>query len=80
MTPKQFVARQLELPEHIRVIPDRIYMWENRTDDLRQLKNGYHPYNASDVFTSAVYYENAEYFGTNGAGRHKCYLNGVFNT
>lgn len=79
MTPKQFVARQLELPEPDRIIPDRIYMWENRTDDIETLKEGRNPLNANDAFVSAVYYENAEYFGPSGLGHRKYYPNGVFS-
>ena len=79
MTPKQFVARQLKLPEHVRVIPDRIYIRENRTEDLQRLKGGYKPFNANDVFTSAIFYENAAYFSPNGPGCYKYYPNGVFS-
>ena len=78
MTPKQFVAQQLQLPAHARVIPDRIYMRENHTDDLIMLRRGKRPYNASDMFTSAVYYENEKYFSPNGPGHLKYYPNGVF--
>lgn len=78
MTPKQFVAKQLALPEHLRVIPDRIYMGDNRADDLQSLRKGLNPFNAADVFTADVLYENAKYFSPNGAGYYKYYPNGVF--
>lgn len=78
MTPKQFVDRQLQLPAYARVIPDRLYMWTNHANDLTMLSRGKSPFNANDVFMPAVYYENAEYFGPNGPGRHKYYSNGVF--
>lgn len=80
MTPKQFVAKQLALPAPDRVIPDRMYMWDNRTDDFQRLREGRFPYNANEAFAAAVYYENAEYFGPNGAGYYKRYPNGVFDT
>ena len=80
MTPKQFVAMQLALPGPKRVIPDRMYMWDNKTDDLEMLKDGRFPYNTTYMFRSALYYENAEYFGPNGAGYYKRYPNGVFDT
>lgn len=79
MNTSEFVAKQLALPEPDRVIPDRIYVWENRSDDVETLRRGICPYNASDVFISAVYYENAEYFGPSGPGHHKYYPNGVFS-
>lgn len=78
MTPKQFVAQQLQRPAHARVIPDRIYISDNRSLDIERLRKGKCPYNARDVFISEVYYENAEYFGPNRPGRHKYYPNGVF--
>ena len=79
MTPKQFVAMQLALPAPKRVIPDRIYMWDIRIDNLRRLKHGYYPYSASDVFTSDFLYERAEYFGPNEPGHLRYYKNGVFD-
>lgn len=78
MNTSDFVAKQLALPEHTRVIPDRIYIWSNRTEDMQMLQEGRFPYNANDVFTAAIYYGNAKYFGPNGAGRHRYYPNGVF--
>ena len=79
MTPKQFVAKQLALPGPDRVIPDRMYMWDNRTDDFQRLREGRFPYNARHVFNPRLYYEDAYYFGPNGPGRHKYYPNGVFS-
>lgn len=79
MNTAQFVAKQLALPKPDRVVPDRIYMWGNRADDIQMLREGRGPYNAGDVFKAAVYYENAEYFGPNGAGHYKSYPNGVFS-
>ena len=79
MTPKQFVAKQLELPEHARVIPDRLYMWGNRTEDILMLQKGIAPYNAGDVFLSSVLYEKAAYFRPNKPGNYRYYLNGVFS-
>ena len=79
MTPKQFVAQQLARPEPDRIIPDRIYVWDNRSDDLETLGRGICPYNAADVFIPDVYYENASYFSPNGAGRLRNYPNGVFS-
>lgn len=79
MTPKQFVAKQLELPEHNRVIPDRIYMSDNRTYDIQALRKGHDPYNAGDGFLSEVFYEDAAYFKPDGAGHYKYYPNGVFS-
>lgn len=78
MNTSDFVAKQLALPKPNRVIPDRIYIQNNRTEDMQMLQEGLFPYNANDVFTAEVYYENAAYFGPNGAGRHKYYPNGVF--
>lgn len=79
MTPKQFVAQQLARPTPLRVIPDRLYVWDNRAGDIETLREGHHPYNASDVFIPDVYYENASYFSPNGAGRLRNYPNGVFS-
>lgn len=79
MTPKQFVAKQLELPEQSRVIPDRIYMSDNREADIQMLREGRHPYNAGDGFLSDVLYEKAAYFNHNGPGNYKYYPNGVFS-
>ena len=78
MNTSEFVAKQLALPAPDRVIPDRIYMWNNKTDDLQMLREGRFPYNASEAFMNSVYYENAEYFGPNEAGYYKRYPNGVF--
>ena len=78
MNTTEFVAKQLALPEPQRVIPDLVYIWDNRADDLELLRDGRFPYNASEAFRASVYYGNAEYFGPNGAGRHRYYPNGVF--
>ena len=79
MTPKQFVAKQLELPEDIRVIPVRIYMSDNRLGDIQALRKGLDPFNAGDGFLSGVLYERAKYFSPNGPGHYKYYPNGVFS-
>ena len=78
MNTSDFVAKQLALPKPNRVIPDRIYMRGNRTEDMQMLQEGRFPYNACDSFTPAIFYGNANYFGPIGAGRHKYYPNGVF--
>ena len=77
MTPKQLVARQLERPKDLRVIPDHIYMQNGRSLDLYSLCEGQCPVNADDVFSASMFYENAAYFGPDGAGRLRYYLNGV---
>lgn len=79
MTPKQFVTKQLELPEDVRVIPDRIYMSDNRTSDIHMLRRGLAPFNAGDGFLADVLYEPAKYFSPNGPGHYKYYPNGVFS-
>ena len=78
MNTTEFVFKQLALPESNRVIPDRIYMWDTRAYSLETLIAGYGPYNASSVFTAAVYYEKADYFRPGVAGESRYYLNGVF--
>ena len=78
MNTTEFVFKQLALPESDRVIPDRIYMWDTRAYSLETLIEGYGPYNASLVFTAAVYYEKADYFRPGEAGGGRYYLNGVF--
>ena len=79
MNTAEFVAKQLALPAPERVIPDRMYMWDNRTDDFQRLREGRFPHNARYVFSPGLYYEDAYYFSPNGAGRHKRYPNGVFD-
>ena len=78
MNTTEFVFKQLALPESDRVIPDLTYMRDTRAYSLETLIEGYGPYNASLVFTAAVYYEKAGYFRPSGAGRGRYYLNGVF--
>lgn len=78
MTPKQFVAQQLALPAPLRVIPDRIYISDNRSLDIREMSKGRHPYNAGDGFLSGVFYENEKHFSPDGPGHYKYYPNGVF--
>ena len=78
MNTSDFVAKQLALPKPNRIIPDRIYMCGDRTDDIQMLREGRLPHNAGAVFTADIYYENAAYFGPNGAGRLRRYPNGVF--
>lgn len=78
MNTSDFVAKQLALPESNRIIPDRIYMRDSRTEGMQMLREGRPPRNAGAVFTADVYYEKAAYFGPNGAGRLRRYPNGVF--
>lgn len=79
MTPKQFVDQQLDLPEHARVIPDRIYMAGTRLGIIQVLRVGINPFNAGDAFMASVLYEPASYFRQGGSANHKYYPNGVFN-
>lgn len=80
MNTSEFVAKQLALPKPERVIPDRIYIADNRIDDIQALRKGLCPYNATDVFIPEILYGKAKYFGPNGPGHYKYYPNGVFDT
>lgn len=77
MNTKEFIFMQLKRAKPIRVIPDLKYMQSGRWEDLHSLREGRWPVNADDVFNSSVFYENAAYFGPDGVGRLRYYLNGV---
>ena len=79
MNTKEFVAKQLEIPEHTRVIPDRIYMCSNRLGIIHALRVGIEPFNAGDVFLASILYEPAPYFRPGRIGNYRYYPNGVFS-